>query len=97
MPPHAICESGHWQTPFAQTSPAGHALPQAPQLRASLAWSTQLPLHGLVGGAQLVTQPEGPQVCPDAHRTLQPPQFAGSLWTSTQVSPQRVNPAGQPH
>jgi hypothetical protein len=82
VPPQSVAVGPvHWHTPAAhEASPLATPGPRqecrhAPQL-ATLVWrSTQLPQH----------------VCPAPHTTPQPPQFDGSLLTSTQWSPQRID------
>jgi hypothetical protein len=69
--------------PLLQTSVALQAVPQAPQLLASLLMFTHVPLQSVVP----VAQPHFPavQVWPVAHLVLQAPQLSLLLWRSTQA------------
>jgi hypothetical protein len=66
-------------TPALQTDPAGHALPQAPQLSALLIVSTQAPpVHWVSPPAQLAWHELPLHTCPDAHLLPQVPQLFAS-------------------
>jgi hypothetical protein len=85
--------------PSLQLWPAGQAPSQLPQCWASLAVSTQRPLHSVLPAGQ--TQALRTHACPVAQACPQAPQLAGSLAVSAQVQPsavqvQLVLPGAQP-
>ena len=73
-PLHSACPLGHWHFPPPQLWPAGHALPQAPQLATSLAKLTQLPLHAVCPPEQLNAQAPLEQTLPLGQLFVQLPQ-----------------------
>jgi hypothetical protein len=72
-----------WQAPFTHAFPAGHALPQAPQLLVLLSVLVQVPLQQVVPGAV-------PQLLPQA------PQLLVLLSVLVQVPLQQVVPSAVP-
>lgn len=81
------------QAPATHACPEGHALPQPPQCEASVAVSTQVPLHLVCPvGHGLVHVPPS-QVCPVAHAFPQLPQFLASTLVSTHSVPHLVEVA----
>jgi hypothetical protein len=70
-----------------QVSPLSQALPQAPQLAASLLWSTQRFPHKVVPPLQTRPQVPAEQTSSVAHALPQAPQFAGSFLVVTQSVP----------
>jgi hypothetical protein len=96
--PQRVWPAGQ-QLEFAQVSPSGHTLPQKLQLFPSLVVSTHWPGPQRVGVAagQPETQVELVHTGKlDGHWDGHPPQFAGSLVSSTQTSPHMVLGDGQP-
>ena len=76
------------------------ALPQAPQLAASVSVSTQFITPAAVvqtvrGAAQVSAQRPAEHICPDGHAVPHEPQLAGSLSRVAQTSPQRLWPDAQ--
>jgi hypothetical protein len=88
---------GHVHAPPVQLAGAPHRLPQVPQLRMSVCGLTHAPAQ-LVWGVQSRTHvpPRQNRFAP-AQTEPHAPQFCGFVVRSTQVPPQRVVPAGQPH
>ena len=80
----------HW--PAEHTCPAGHALPQLPQLPPSDWMSTQLPAQ-FVRPVRHVHVPRL-QVSPVSQAVPQAPQFVGLLVVSTQPLPHATELAG---
>jgi hypothetical protein len=77
--------------PAEHQKPGAQALPQRPQLLASLEVSTHLPEHRVpVAHAHALLL----QIIPIAHAWLQPPQFIASLVVLTHEVPQRAVPVG---
>lgn len=78
-----------------QTWPAGHAVPQLPQLAPSEPVSTQAPEQATSG----LWQTHEPELhcCPTWHETPQPPQFVGLCNGLTHPSGQAMSPVGQEH
>jgi hypothetical protein len=91
--PHSICPDAEQpHVPPLQTEPAGHWVPQPPQLRAFIVVSTHAPSeHSVSLPSQLALQAPPLQTWPDAHWVPQPPQ----LFTSAgmQAPPQASRPA----
>lgn len=79
--------------PAVQTVAPVHALPQAPQLRLSVA----VLVHALLQSVWLVphAQLPEPQTSPVLHALPQAPQLAGSLFSLTQRPPHSVCALGQ--
>jgi hypothetical protein len=80
------------QEPAWHAAPAGHTVPQAPQLFGSVAVSVQVPLQ-LVSPATGQLHPPSAQTSPAAHCTPQRPQLFGSVARSVQVPLQFTSPA----
>jgi hypothetical protein len=76
-----------------QTAPLGQALPQAPQLRASLPlmFAQEPPAHWVVPVAQLAAQAPALQTWPDGQAFPQLPQLLAS--DDMQAPPQLSSPA----
>jgi hypothetical protein len=94
---------GTMQRPEVQMEPVAQAFPHAPQLSVSVLRSVHArPLEhpsGPIAGPQGVRpaphafeQAPAEQTVPAQQRAPHAPQFAGSLLSETQVSPQRVEP-----
>jgi hypothetical protein len=82
------------QLPWLQMGSAlggvGHTVPQAPQLRASLVRSLQVPEHAVCPFSQVVWQTPAAQTCPVWQLVAQSPQCAASRWVLAQTSPHLV-------
>lgn len=90
------------QLPCTHTSSRAQALPQPPQFSGSVLKFTHacvlLNLPQLSAGQLVLPHTPLLQLSPDAHWVLpplQPPQWAGSLFVSTQVPLQEVSPGRQ--
>jgi hypothetical protein len=59
-----------WQAPFTHAFPAGHVLPQAPQLLVLLSVLVQVPLQQVVPGAVPQSLPQEPQFCTSVVRLV---------------------------
>jgi len=91
--PHSIWPAAEQpQTPPLHTDPAGHALPQAPQLSAFVMTFTHAPpAHAVSSPAQLDWQELLLHTCAPAHALVQVPQWLAS--EDTQVPLQASRPA----
>jgi len=98
LPLQLLCPIGHaprTHAPAEHTKPTPHALPQLPQLLASLCVLTQLVPHvvrPLMHAHALLTQDE-----PAAQVRMHAPQLPLLVRVSTHVPPQLVCPAGHRH
>jgi hypothetical protein len=89
---------------FTHAAPAGQAMSQPPQLFGSLVGSTHMLLHRICTPGHtcllhvfaLQHAPPMQLVVPAGHVSPHPPQFAMSLFVSTQVVPQHERPPVQP-
>jgi hypothetical protein len=82
------------QTPAAQVAPPEHALPQKPQLRRSVATSTQAPLQFVRPTPHESEHAPCEQTWP-LQATPHPPQLFGSAIVSTQAPLQSAYPVAQ--
>ena len=100
--PHTAWPAGHWQVPATHVWPMPQIRPHAPQLRTSVAGSTQVPLHSSRGAMHeaAVEQTPATQARPDMHALPQRPQW-GELVASAisqplaSVTSQSPKPAAQ--
>jgi hypothetical protein len=83
------------QRPALQVCPDGQTFPHRPQLLESAAVSTHTPLHKVSPGWHWPVHNPLTHDSPGAQLLLQPPQFAASVWMSTQVSSQHTVPPAQ--
>jgi hypothetical protein len=97
VPPQSVCPAGQPQTPAEQVWPAAQALPQAPQLSASLwklAASTQPVPHCEVPAGQVATQaPLEQNGVPAGQAMPQAPQLAPSAMVLAQPAAHGESPA----
>jgi len=89
----------HAQVPLRHGPPAGHTVPQEPQLRLFVSTLTQLFPHKVSPAATLHPAPQTPpaHIWPAGQTLPQAPQLRGSIWVSEQEMPQRVVLAPQAH
>ena len=90
--PQSVEPMAQAQRPAVQVCPPVQALPQAPQLVASVCVFTQAPPQSVVPVAQ--AQAPAVQTRPIGQAVPQVPQFAASVWRFTQVRPQTDWPVG---
>jgi hypothetical protein len=96
-PAQELSPDGHAHVPSLQDPPAGHVVPQAPQLSMLVVSSTHVPLHIVSPVAQPVVQALFTHSSPMVQRLPQPPQLRGSLVGSMHVPPHIVVPVLQVH
>jgi hypothetical protein len=97
-PVHTDCPPGHAQRPISQLWPVTQAVPQAPQLAASVWTSTQIMRPPVMqmrfGVVHEIAHAPLTQSWPEGQAVAHAPQLAGSLAVSTQRPMQSVWPVG---
>jgi hypothetical protein len=92
-PAHAVVPgAGHTHFPPSQVSVDEHNTPQLPQLLRSAFVSTQVAPQAASPTAQVDTQADFEQVCPEVQAWPHVPQLATSLVRSVQAEPHSVVP-----
>jgi hypothetical protein len=97
VPPQSVVPVGHPQAPSTHALPPVHALPQVLQLAGSELVSVQAPLHAVRPVAQVAAHMPTEQTWPPPQGLVHPPQWAGSVSTSTHVPPQSRCEGGHAH
>ncbi len=94
--PQMLWPMGQVQAPAMQVAEAGHAVPQAPQLVGSTSLSMHRPAQRSGDGALQPVHFPAAHMAPMPQPLPHTPQFAASVWRSTQALPQVTFGAMQP-